>query len=168
MCPLDRLNKLYRLRIVRTLGWIQFRRSAETQPAFFCNSMTPNRCVSIDDCTFHMRCSDLYFNAGVNRQRIIELVSLASATAQSLSTLDATNAIQVKSQAETFIRGCEDLKSQLMEHLKYVAAADVGTPYRNAVSTYSSRKDLDIAAQKTSVVIAQLEAMIQSPSNGGD
>jgi hypothetical protein len=109
--------------------------------AFYCLFLFP--CIS-----FHL-------------QKVVDLLELSSHTVNVLvgGDVGVVNT-ELKSDAESFIRGCEDLKSQLLEHLVHLSVTDSQTPYRNTVSVYGARKQTEISAAKTNIVRAQLESML--------
>eukprot|EP01122_Echinamoeba_exundans_P010810 TRINITY_DN4117_c0_g2_i2.p4 TRINITY_DN4117_c0_g2~~TRINITY_DN4117_c0_g2_i2.p4 ORF type:complete len:142 (+),score=30.19 TRINITY_DN4117_c0_g2_i2:313-738(+) len=94
-------------------------------------------------------------------QKVVDLLELSSRTVNALVGGDvAVVNTELKQNTESFVRGAEELKSQLLEHLVHLSVTDSQTPYRNAISVYGARKQTEISAAKTTVVRAQLEAML--------
>lgn len=90
----------------------------------------------------------------------MELVELAGRASSLLATLDSNQGAALKETSDAYVKTCDDLRQLLMEQLSSLAVADGTTPYRNAVSTYTARKELEIAAQQSQMIITQLSGML--------
>lgn len=94
-------------------------------------------------------------------QRVLDLLALCGRTVNLLTSFDASHVPEVKQQAEIFVAGCEEVKGHLLSQLENLSVTDSAAPYRNSISTYSARKELDIAAHKTALVRSHLESLLR-------
>eukprot|EP01130_Rhizamoeba_saxonica_P018750 TRINITY_DN949_c0_g1_i3.p1 TRINITY_DN949_c0_g1~~TRINITY_DN949_c0_g1_i3.p1 ORF type:complete len:131 (+),score=29.22 TRINITY_DN949_c0_g1_i3:26-418(+) len=89
-------------------------------------------------------------------RKVLNILDIAARTCSSLSQYEATpqHESELKDLSDAFIQNVYDIKAGLLNQISDLAHNE---PYRNSISCYGQKKDLEIYHRKTELIHNQLE-----------
>eukprot|EP01125_Pyxidicula_operculata_P001085 TRINITY_DN10976_c0_g1_i1.p1 TRINITY_DN10976_c0_g1~~TRINITY_DN10976_c0_g1_i1.p1 ORF type:complete len:114 (+),score=4.77 TRINITY_DN10976_c0_g1_i1:37-378(+) len=91
-------------------------------------------------------------------ESVIKLVSIASQTCEELGAVDKGSEDTLRQCATEYIKHCQNIKTEIIAQLTHLVE---NSPYKCNLTSYTSKRELEVAHMKT-IVIHQL---LQSFSN---
>jgi ABC-type transporter Mla subunit MlaD len=92
-------------------------------------------------------------------QKIISLLETASQACDQLTALDEANSENIKKLIADYVGGVRDVQKGLRDQLNHLID---NSPYRTSVTTYGSKKNLEIQTMKIDLLQQQLAQMKKS------
>jgi len=98
-------------------------------------------------------------------EKVIKLLELAAKTCQRLGLTDATQQESLQELCEEYMLLLEEIQSSLRNHLRHLIN---NNPYRNSITIYGTKQDLELANMKTAIIqklLLNVKQSLPQPNN---